>query len=566
MTGERGTLEGLIGQMATLLSPLSSLTLNGAPEFLAELGLPVTEAQVQQIAPALGATSGAVGDLVDFVLGIDAAVEAEQWDLVLTNVFDAGSRIAALISGFDQLRDALTGLGLPNAGPILASLPQRLFGLLLARYVSRDQGVPELLEFLGVLVRTDHNVGPIDPAKPFYTQHEFHLDRIGGWITNPATQLTALYDWGSPGFDGTKILTIVDRLAAEAGLPSLYDPTATLPTVDVVFATLTPQTGLTPRGMALHLPEGLEPATIERTGHRWKLALGLDASVPADTALLLQPGKITVAPPDNTSVSGTASAAYTYVRDAADPLLLFSIAGGSRLSIEQIDASVALHASPGGAADVRIGAALKRGTVLITTDGADGFIATILGGIHIQSNFELGATFSVAEGLHFQGSSALEIQLASHVSLGPIEIPSLTLLIGVKDGAFNIGLVADLKVILGPLIGLVHGIGTEIPLALTSDNKGNLGPIDARPRFKPPTGIGLSLDLDVISGGGYLAYDADREEYAGALELSLMDIVTVKAIGLLSTRMPDGSKGFSLLIILTADFGMGIQLGFGLHA
>ena len=27
--------------------------------------------------------------------------------------------------------------------------------------------------------------------------------------------------------------------------------------------------------------------------------------------------------------------------------------------------------------------------------------------------------------------------------------------------------------------------------------------------------------------------------------------------------MPDGSKGFSLLIIMTADFGPGIQLGFG---
>src|ERR1044071_8048935 len=27
--------------------------------------------------------------------------------------------------------------------------------------------------------------------------------------------------------------------------------------------------------------------------------------------------------------------------------------------------------------------------------------------------------------------------------------------------------------------------------------------------------------------------------------------------------MPDGSKGFSLLIIITAEFGTGIQLGFG---
>ena len=37
----------------------------------------------------------------------------------------------------------------------------------------------------------------------------------------------------------------------------------------------------------------------------------------------------------------------------------------------------------------------------------------------------------------------------------------------------------------------------------------------------------------------------------------------MSAIGLINTKMPDGSPGFSLLIIITADFGAGIQLGFG---
>jgi hypothetical protein len=39
--------------------------------------------------------------------------------------------------------------------------------------------------------------------------------------------------------------------------------------------------------------------------------------------------------------------------------------------------------------------------------------------------------------------------------------------------------------------------------------------------------------------------------------------IALKAIGLITTRMPDGSKGFSLLIIITVEFGTGIQLGFG---
>src|SRR5262249_56687750 len=80
---------------------------------------------------------------------------------------------------------------------------------------------------------------------------------------------------------------------------------------------------------------------------------------------------------------------------------------------------------------------------------------------------------------------------------------------------------------------------------------------------KPPTGVGLSIDAGVVSGGGYLSIDPDRGQYAGVLQLTIADFLSVTAIGLIETKMPDGSDGFSLLIIITADFGAGIQLGFG---
>jgi hypothetical protein len=67
----------------------------------------------------------------------------------------------------------------------------------------------------------------------------------------------------------------------------------------------------------------------------------------------------------------------------------------------------------------------------------------------------------------------------------------------------------------------------------------------------------------VVQGGGFLYIDTDRGEYAGALQLEIADFLSVSAIGLISTKMPDGSSGFSLLIIISADFGAGIQLSFG---
>ena len=67
----------------------------------------------------------------------------------------------------------------------------------------------------------------------------------------------------------------------------------------------------------------------------------------------------------------------------------------------------------------------------------------------------------------------------------------------------------------------------------------------------------------IITGGGFLSIDSARGEYVGILQFEIAEFVGVTAIGLLNTKNPDGTPGFSLLIILTADFGPGIQLGFG---
>src|SRR4029077_12362423 len=80
--------------------------------------------------------------------------------------------------------------------------------------------------------------------------------------------------------------------------------------------------------------------------------------------------------------------------------------------------------------------------------------------------------------------------------------------------------------------------------------------------FVPPKGVGLELDAGVIKGGGFLSVDTAKGEYVGALELTFQDLITLKAIGIINTKMPDGSTGFALLILITAEF-VPIQLGFG---
>ncbi|MCB0841195.1 MAG: hypothetical protein KDD99_31215, partial [Bacteroidetes bacterium] len=163
-------------------------------------------------------------------------------------------------------------------------------------------------------------------------------------------------------------------------------------------------------------------------------------------------------------------------------------------------------------------------------------------------------------GVYFKGSGALEIQLATHLSLGPLEIQTLTIALKFKDGDFVLETGAGFKLELGPLVAVVENMGLATTLSFP-ESGGNLGSANLDFKFKPPNGVGLSIDAGVIRGGGYLYFDFDKEEYAGVLELTFSDFLSLKAIGLITTRMPDGSKGFSLLIIITAEFT--IQLGYG---
>ena len=81
--------------------------------------------------------------------------------------------------------------------------------------------------------------------------------------------------------------------------------------------------------------------------------------------------------------------------------------------------------------------------------------------------------------------------------------------------------------------------------------------------FKPPNGIGLAIDAQAVVGGGYLSFDHQKAEYSGILELQIAERIAVKGIGVLTTRMPDGGRGYSLVVIIFAQGFEPIQLGLG---
>ncbi len=92
---------------------------------------------------------------------------------------------------------------------------------------------------------------------------------------------------------------------------------------------------------------------------------------------------------------------------------------------------------------------------------------------------------------------------------------------------------------------------------------GSLGSADLSIRPVPPSGIGLEVKAPGVVGGGFLRFDFEKHEYSGVLQLEIAEKISVKAIGLLNTRLPDGSKGYSLVLVIFVERFTPIQLGFG---
>lgn len=206
---------------------------------------------------------------------------------------------------------------------------------------------------------------------------------------------------------------------------------------------------------------------------------------------------------------------------------------------------------------------IKTIKLLLDTSEGDSFLSSILPEGGITASFGLGVGFSLLNGIYFKGSSGIEIKIPTHIQLGPVDIENVVIGVKPNNGKIPIDIGASVKGNLGPLTVVVEDIGLTSTISFPADGNGLVGPMDIDLGFKPPKGVGLSVDAGIVKGGGYLFLDYDKGLYAGAMMLSVSGFLTLNAIGLVSTQMPDGSDGFSMLVIVTAEFMPPFQLGFG---
>ena len=580
MSEERHTLETLARHLIRAAAPLveAGASLGDYKRLMVRLGFRVTS-----IPAPFAALSVSVS-------GAQVKVDAFPAGAALTDVL---SLLAQARGVFDGIRGLATGP--PPAGVDPAAyateIGRGLTDLLLTEYLAGEfRPAFNVLASVGVIT--------LDPVhatatRPGFVRQTFALPELVGLVADPAGIPARVFKWGTPAFradllierlvglfGGLRFPVLLESMDDAAlrgylGLPGVrFDQSPRSMRMPFVYAQFAGKTveasfavhALGPHGA--HLPGlVLEPRIPVEFGRETqlhpKVKLRLRAGTNAGSlfGITLRPNEIGVTyplAPATPPPPGGLGIGFDFNPGA--PTVLLGNPKASRLEFSS--ASVDLSADfANGAWSILLGADLNGFKFVFDPGDGDGFLRFLIGGDKTEIGLPLGLRWG-QDGIRFGGSASFEVVVHPHLSIGPASI---------DDVDFRLAVPADPKprVRLEIGAGISGGIGpvsfTLTGVGLRADaifEPGNAGPFDLDIGFLPPNGVGVSIDGGGFKGGGFLKFDRERGEYSGALELTFAEIVSVRAVGILSTRLPDGKDAFSLLIIIVSEF-VPIQLSYG---
>lgn len=312
-------------------------------------------------------------------------------------------------------------------------------------------------------------------------------------------------------------------------------------------------------GVAL-MPFG--SATLARACGAWEVRAHVDTSV---RALSINSEGVTLL------TDGTADAAFAFdasVRRHSSAVAPLRIGGASGTRVEIGSVQLAAMARY-GATDQRWGIewALDPVTLVIEAGDGDGFLQSVLPAGGIRANLGLTLGWESSRGLYFRGGTSngpgqpIERDFALDIDVaGVLRLTGLHAEIAAGADRVDGSLSVSAALSLGPLDVQADQIGIALSVVPKSD--GNLGPLDLGLAFKPPGSLALGVASDVVQGRGMIQLDPLKQQYSGGLTLKVRHTIDIAVIGILNARLPSNRPGFSLLLIVTAQFPP-IQLGLG---
>jgi Family of unknown function (DUF6603) len=258
--------------------------------------------------------------------------------------------------------------------------------------------------------------------------------------------------------------------------------------------------------------------------------------------------RVTANGPSDASASVTVETS----RKAEKGPTIVSVTSGTRLEIGKLSFAGSL-----GVADASIKAVASKSTLVLSMADADAFAERAIPAREVRFDFDFGLGVSSSKGVFLEGGSGLTLSLPLNRSIGPVRLRQLHLVLsgGAKGNNVRMEFLATLDVKLGPITATVDRLGFLVAGPTKDREPPTLD-------FQGPSGIGLVVDSEPVTGAGFLFADRDKGIYAGTMQLDIKGIV-LSAVGIITTKMPDGSRGFSLLIIISAEGFTPRSLPFG---
>ena len=521
-----------------------------------------------------------VRDLTDSDGDNDAAFEA---------LLDVIATLRAFVADLSQVDGLPPGITDPGFWAQLAlDLPEYL----VVRYLERYQAVLYALLRLGGVIEDDPDALAGSNGRPPYVRRRIVWDNLVGFIGGPADHLQALYHWGDGRpFDHARLLDELARFGGIAGVrferltlrrtivddfyggdppPDDVRETA-LPILStraggafaeqgLLIAPVPPSPSGTINGLYVtNLSWGQASAEPVELAPGWTLTVTGSFDATGDVGAHLRPGVIDIE--GNPTEAGVEIAVEGV--PVEDPWRLLGMETGPRVELnglrlaiefiggEEPDLTVSARALPNG----------DRGGVALTIDPAEGdsFLQRLIPA-SVRADADPELRWSARNGLSLSGGAGLDVVLPIDKALGPITVDSLHLRLTGASGAAELLLALTGGVSLPPLEIVVMDVGIELTLEPGASD-GLIDGLGVSAAFKPPDGVGVTLDLaPAASGGGFVGYFPDTGRYVGGIAVEFVE-VGLGAVVVVDTQLP-GDPKWALFASISATFP-GLPLGFG---
>ncbi|MCP5106064.1 MAG: hypothetical protein GY950_21950 [bacterium] len=579
MNENQGTLELIARHLALALKPLKDSvgSEDNFRQFMYRLGWNVTALPAEY--------SNLVILIDDAIQKLDSLSPNPSFEDIkdllekIKNIYDAIQSISAAPPGVD-------------AGEFLSEIGERLFEILLIDYLVAQ--LPDVYNIFSALDIIEVENLPPSASKHAFIRTKFKWEEIPKVIADPLSIPLRVYGWGTDDLDFNLVIEHISELFFALEFPvairevdeqlsrsysgitdAPYLGTNLMLKVPFYYITIADKQ-LEASFALLELPGSggklpgiiLEPQIPSEFPSTFHLADDIDLEIRAGSnivsqfGILIRPGQLDVKYPFKPGEElPSAGFGISFDFHPGTSVVLLGSPDTTRLQLKGAAAGFEVNYLD-EELEVILDAELKGLTIIVKAGEGDSFLKKITGDKDLNIEIPMGIEWSSTRGLHFKGGGGFEVELPLHHEIGPIIIDAVHLQAKVPFEAepmIKSYVGVNIAGQLGPLSFAVEDIGIKLDLAFVD---GNAGPFDIDVGFKWPTGIGLSINGGGFKGGGSLRFDPANKRYEGMLELEFQDKIALKAIGLLTTQLPGGKEGFSLLIIITAEFTP-IQLGFG---